>query len=850
MGNERVEKADEKLLWNLNINDRSPHGICVIHVLLDEGGAPYDWCFDYCNPALAEAEGFTPEEITGRRYFELHPKSSREWLPYYYKAAYEDTYQAFDVVAKQSGTYLRIEAMPTGKTGYCMCVLYNIQKEIAEKEQQNQELQAMYQRLENEKKVLDQLCTDYTAVYYVDLDTGGFHVWHVAQGCNASEILGRNFESFDQLADAYLDTYFYPGEREKFREWFRVTHLRELLQETTRIVNHYESIPTPAGQQYFEVQVVRVYDEHGEIHALIGFRCIDEIMRRETAVQKELKTALDQAQLRYEIISAIAKAYTTIIRINLTTDTAEEIATEGYTRELMLYEHSASTGLQRVCNQLVDPDYREAASHFMDLSTLAERMETEEILDTEYKMCDGSWHRLSFIVKKRDEAGRVTNVLCAIRSISETKRRELELVYQAAAAKREGEMKARFLANMSHDIRTPLNGVIGLVNLASQYPENLEMLTKIRAKEKENLQYLVSLVSDVLDMNKIESGELEERELNFDVVDALVEINRIAEARAEEKGIHYDVAWKRKDIRHSALRGNPVYLGRILRNVTDNAIKFSEPGTTIRVWAEELGTETISSVPASGMMPGNSSETVKNTAPETVRMRFICQDQGCGMSEEMLQRVGMMFTQGEETSRTQYEGTGLGLAITKKLVERMGGMMHIESEQGVGTRVTIEIPFAIGEESKIHEESQALDKFSLKGLRVLLAEDNALNMEIVTFMLENHGIEVTPAKDGQEAVDIFEKSAPGYFGAIYMDIMMPRMNGLDATRAIRAMKRRDARVIPIIAMSANAFSDDIITSRLAGMNRHLAKPLDEESMILALRQCMSDSNPLKLTEDL
>lgn len=231
-------------------------------------------------------------------------------------------------------------------------------------------------------------------------------------------------------------------------------------------------------------------------------------------------------------------------------------------------------------------------------------------------------------------------------------------------------------------------------------------------------------------------------------------------------------------------------------------------------------------------------------------MRFICQDQGCGMSEEMLQRVGMMFTQGEETSRTQYEGTGLGLAITKKLVERMGGMMHIESEQGVGTRVTIEIPFAIGEESKIHEESQALDKFSLKGLRVLLAEDNALNMEIVTFMLENHGIEVTPAKDGQEAVDIFEKSAPGYFGAIYMDIMMPRMNGLDATRAIRAMKRRDARVIPIIAMSANAFSDDIITSRLAGMNRHLAKPLDEESMILALRQCMSDSSPLKLTEDL
>ena len=172
MENKRAETTDERHLWDIYINDRSPHGICVMHVLLNEAGTPYDWCFDYCNPALARAEGTTPEALRGKSYFELRPNSSREWLPYYYRAAYEDTYQAFDIVSQQTGTYLRVEALPTGKTGYCLCILNNIQQEIIEKERQNRQLQEMYQQLANEKKVLDQLCTDYTAVYQVNVATG------------------------------------------------------------------------------------------------------------------------------------------------------------------------------------------------------------------------------------------------------------------------------------------------------------------------------------------------------------------------------------------------------------------------------------------------------------------------------------------------------------------------------------------------------------------------------------------------------------------------------------------------------------------------------------------------------
>lgn len=868
MENKRAETTDERQLWNIDINDRSPHGICVMHVLLNEAGAPYDWCFDYCNPALARAEGTTPEELRGKSYFELRPGSSREWLPYYYRAAYEDSYQEFNIVSQRTGTYLRIEALPTGKPGYCMCILYNIQQEIIEKEHQNQQLQEMYQQLADEKKVLDQLCTDYTAVYQVNVDTGVFSILHLASGTNASRLMGQDYASYDEFTDHYVEAYLYPEAREAIRSWLRVENIRKMLSEQPRVTGHYESMPTPSGQRFFEAQIVRTHDAQGQMYALIGFRCIDPIMERETAIQKELKEALDASQLRYEIISAIAKAYTTIVRIDLVQDTVEQIADQSESAKITQGEKCASTGLRKICDVLVAPAYREAVKKFMDLSTLAERMQQDEILDTEYQMTDGSWHRLSFMVKKRDEAGRVTNVLATVRSISDVKRRELDLVYQAHAAKREGEMKARFLSNMSHDIRTPLNGVIGLVNLAEQYPENLEMLTKIRTRERETLQYLVSLVNDILDMNKLASGAIEERELDFNIVETLLEINRNAQRKAEKKGVHYQIDWGRDDIRHTALRGNPVYLSRILTNIVDNAIKFSKPGTTIHVWGEELtdaanasATDVVTAQdsPASGASVADPAREATSAAAETLAQaaapqktmfRFYCEDQGCGMSEETLHRVGMAFTQEAETSRTQYQGAGLGLAITKQLVERMGGQMKIESTLGVGTKVMIELSFGIGEKSTIHATGQNFDEISVAGIRALVVEDNELNRDIATFMLENHGIEVTPAVDGQEAVEIFANSAPGYFGVIYMDIMMPRMNGLDATRAIRAMKRRDAHVIPIIAMSANAFADDIINGRLAGMNRHLAKPVNEDGMIRALRECMSENDPLKLSEEL
>ena len=269
--------------------------------------------------------------------------------------------------------------------------------------------------------------------------------------------------------------------------------------------------------------------------------------------------------------------------------------------------------------------------------------------------------------------------------------------------------------------------------------------------------------------------------LTFDLIAVLRDLNQTYHKKAAEKDIRYQVARDKDTIRHPFVIGNPVHLSRILSNITDNAIKFSPPGSAITVWSGE-----------------------EQLDEEHALVTFVCRDQGIGMSEEFAAHAFDMFTQEKVTSRSTYQGTGLGLAIVKQLVDRMGGSVTLQSRPGAGTTVTVKLPFKIGKQDDLKPAAQVKGDISFKGLRALVVEDNELNMEIACCMLENSGMEVTRAADGQEAVELFEKSAPGCFGVIYMDIMMPRMNGWDAARTIRAMNRPDAEIIPIIAMSANA----------------------------------------------
>ena len=401
-----------------------------------------------------------------------------------------------------------------------------------------------------------------------------------------------------------------------------------------------------------------------------------------------------------------------------------------------------------------------------------------------------------------------------------------ELLIAAKKAEAANEAKTEFLQRMSHDIRTPINGICGMVNMADHYADDIEKQKEYRTKVKEASNLLLELVNEVLDMSKLESGEVVLEEVPFNLIKISEEVLVVIEQIAAEQNIR--IVWEKKEITHRDLIGSPRYVKRVMMNILSNAVKYNRENGQIYISCMEIPSE----------------------QPETTTMEFVCRDTGTGMSEEFQKHVFEPFAQEHTGSRTKFAGTGLGMPISKKLIEKMGGTITFESTEGRGTIFVIRVPFRIDTDRNSKVETGEKTEVSIRGLHILLAEDNELNMEIARCILEESGMEVTCAADGKEAVEIFEKSAPDYFGVIYMDIMMPRMNGLDAARTIREMKRRDARSVPIIAISANAFAEDIINSRLAGMNVHLAKPLDAEKIIIALKQCMADNSDVKLHEDL
>ena len=573
----------------------------------------------------------------------------------------------------------------------------------------NRKLKSTLEEQMAERRLLDKICADFTAVYYVELNTGSFEILHINDGTNVKKMNLKQGDNFNSSADQYAVQYLYEKERQEFKDWISTGHLKEQLSRKERITYHYRSKPNPNQHEFFEAQAAKIYEDEKHFFALVGFRHIDDIMEKETTIQNQLKQALDEARLSNEIISAIAKSYCSIYRIDVQKDFFEEISNDSEIHKLTGNRGSASEKLYQLCDTMVASEYRSLIRPFLDVSTLSARLKTEEYISTEYRMCDGSWHRMLFTVKKRDESGNVTHVLCTVRSISDSKRREEDLNFAAEAAKREAEMKTRFLATMSHDIRTPLNGIIGMVNMGNQYADDPQMQQKIREKVMESLKYLVSLVNDVLDMNKLQSGDLKDQQLLFDLTEVLQELNQIYDERAAKKGIRYEIDWKNGTYSHSTLVGNPVYLGRILSNIMDNAIKFSQSGSVLTLGVKE--------------------ETLDD---DRANFTFYCKDQGVGMSEDFIAHAFDMFSQESETSRSRYEGTGLGLAITKQLVDRMDGSIELKSKAGVGTTVIVKIPFKIGTQDKnsnLSDKPVSLDDYSVEGMRALVVEDNELNMK-------------------------------------------------------------------------------------------------------------------------
>ena len=388
-----------------------------------------------------------------------------------------------------------------------------------------------------------------------------------------------------------------------------------------------------------------------------------------------------------------------------------------------------------------------------------------------------------------------------------------ELLIAAKKAEAANEAKTEFLQRMSHDIRTPINGICGLINMADHYADDMEKQTEYRTKVKEASNLLLELVNDVLDMSKLESDEIVLEEIPFNLSKVSKEVLAVIEQIAAQQNIR--IVWEKKEITHRDLIGSPGYVKRVMMNILSNAVKYNRANGQIYISCIEIPSE----------------------QPEMTTMEFVCRDTGIGMADEFQKHIFEPFAQEHAGSRTKFAGTGLGMAISSKLVEKMGGTITFESEKGVGTTFIIRIPFKIDADSdKRKEQKEVSDGKSIKGLHVLLAEDNELNMEIAEFVLQNEGADVTKAWNGQEAVELFRNSEPGEFDVILMDIMMPVMSGYEAARMIRSLDREDAKAIPIIAMTANAFAEDRLKAKEAGMDEHIAKPVDVELLIKVIHK--------------
>ena len=387
-----------------------------------------------------------------------------------------------------------------------------------------------------------------------------------------------------------------------------------------------------------------------------------------------------------------------------------------------------------------------------------------------------------------------------------------ELLRAAKKAEAANEAKTEFLQRMSHDIRTPINGICGMINVADHYADNMEKQTECRAKIKEASHLLLELINEVLDMSKLESDEVVLEEIPFNLNSISEEILGVIEHMAAEQNIR--IIWEEKEVTHWNLIGSPVHVKRILMNIFSNAVKYNKENGYVYISCREIPS--------------------KQTAMTT--LEFVCRDTGIGMAEAFQKRIFEPFAQEHAGSRTKFAGTGLGMPITKKLVEKMGGTISFESKEGTGTTFVIRIPFQIDADMKDRTETEEKTETSIHGLHVLLTEDNELNMEIAEFVLQNEGTVVTKAWNGQEAVDIFRKSSPGEFDVILMDIMMPVMNGYEAAKMIRSLDREDAKVIPIIAMTANAFTEDKMRAKEAGMDEHIAKPVDGKLLVKAINE--------------
>ena len=650
------------------------------------------------------------------------------------------------------------------------------------------------------QKLLSGLGNDYTAVYMIDLDTDEFEIIINQRTNNAA--LEAKKDAWTTYLRNYADKYVLPESCEAMKETLCCTNILWEFKQKDDFYFRFETVPNSIDQTTFEAHVVKEYGD-GRF-AVLGFRCVDAIVEKERQYQRKLDRAFKDAQQQLEVISASIPG-----GLKISYDDPD------YTFKYVSRQYAAMLGYDSV------EEFMQACggtiigiAHPDDVASgVADALEQYKHGDSyaiTYRMkCkDGSWKYIE------DHGHKVRNADGEVEhwNLILDKNELVEKTIALETAKKADEAKTAFLSRMSHDIRTPLNGIIGLLEYGDRHANDITAINANRKKARVAANHLLSLVNDILELNKLDDRNVKLVKEAFNFQELLQEVQTISGMRAAESGItvHLEADGA---LQEPYVYGSPLHVKQIFINILNNAIKYNKAGGS--VWCR-----------------------VRESKPENGWVRYtVCvMDTGIGMNEKFVQHIFDPFTQEYYDARSVYNGGGLGMSIVKSLVDRMNGTISIQSREGVGTKVEVVLPFEVAKPSDLPQKPDLSKPADLSGLRVLVVEDNDLNMEIAKYLLEDEKIVVTEAHDGRQALELFKNSAPDTYDLILMDVMMPVMDGMAASRAIRALERPDAQTVPIFAMTANAFAEDREKSRTAGMNEHFAKPLDSKLLLGKIMQ--------------
>ncbi|MBR0403703.1 MAG: response regulator [Eggerthellaceae bacterium] len=653
----------------------------------------------------------------------------------------------------------------------------------------------------SQSSIAQALATDYFCIYYVNVQDNRFIEYSASPEYRKLGLptMGDDFITF---ARTYFDEIIHPDDRERFLDCFVKEDIIQTLDHCSSFAMTFRMMfgdePT-----YVYLKITRMIEEEAR-HVVIGISSVDEQIRARMAYEEA-----HQASITYSrVAQALAGDFFSTYVVDPATDhfvqysSTKEYDELGIQQEGDDFFNVSRKNMERLI-------YEEDRDRFMGTFTKEKIMsilERDGSFTMKYRLMFGDTP--VFVSMKAtlldDKDGR--HLIIGTYNIDAQMKREQE--YRERMAEARTSARNDFLANMSHDIRTPMNAIVGYTNIAKSHLDDRDAVTSALDRIGSSSHFLLSLINDILDISKIESGKMQLANGPCDLGEIFRRIEDITALQAKDKSLR--ITYQHDTVHHLKVIGDELRIEQVLINIISNAIKYTPEGKTVDLIAEEY--------PAKGN---------KN------RYRFIIRDTGIGISEEYLPHLFESFTREEKTTVNRVQGTGLGLAITAKVVELMGGTISVKSAPGEGSEFTVELELESLEEDDTTEAGADID-VDLAGRRVLIVEDNAINAEIATMILAEHGLSVDQAKNGQIGVDRVQEMGAGYYDIVLMDIQMPVMNGYEATQAIRNLDGDYFKSLLIIAMSANAYDEDVQACLASGMNAHIAKPFNPDDLLRLL----------------